>query len=491
MTFPDASPWLAYYQLKYRVVWSNASDAVGHAQALYTASLGADASAAGDSNGFACAGEYTPSTCGACASAGCGPVADYYSALLNDIIPDAVGFEEGLGSFQTGPWGRDRYYEQLAGGAANASAAAVAAAALNVTSLNGLTGLSSCLATPGAPSAAYGESQLSASWVVPADMTLYTVVGRQRVGGTGVRLYVSGTGRDITPWRTLLCASSPTYGTAESPSPGFLVGMSVCDFRDQPRQLLAGSVLTVASSYWASGAAPFPLDFPSAAAAAGGGEPSPFQVPWTGAVGLATLQFSLDAAPDGAFPWFTSNGMQPPGDAACAPAVTAAASGTPPYVWAPTAALLSASPLVYLNWTISSAGVTITVVVQTGHWFAIGLRSGGSTSLSLSSMAAADVIAAQNGGDGVMDVAEYWATSGAELVRKTGSGNGLSGCAVAAGAGWQALTLSRPLAAGGVQGASIVPGAMTDVVFALGAGLYVSGGRAGGAVTTGGATVTW
>jgi len=302
MSFPPDAPWLAHYGLRYSVTFSNASALVAAAQPLLSATLAADSAADAAASGLSCPAEYTPSTCGACAAAGCGPILDFYASYLNAAIPGATGYEEGVGSLQTGPWGRDAYYEFLA---ASAPAGTYPA---------GFSGLSQCVAGSSnadplsAPGLAFQRAALSAGWVVPADLVLYTAVGQQAVGGLGLKLFAAGPGFGASGWRQLLCHSLPSYGGANDSSPGFLNSMSACDFRSAPQALPAGTLLTLVSEYWADASA-FPLAYPSNLSA-----PSPFQMPWTGAKGHMHISYALASplSPAAAFPWLTSDGSQPP-----------------------------------------------------------------------------------------------------------------------------------------------------------------------------------
>jgi len=473
MAFPPGVPWEIRYALRYSLTFANSSAAVSSATPLISAVLSVDSAAAATSNGFGCATEYTPSTCGACATAACGPVSDYYAAYLSEKIPGAIGYEEGINSLQAGLWGRDRYYERYI------------APILGIPQLTGLSVCAAGLPEPALAELGFTVSQLSFSWVVPADILLHTAYGHQHVGGTGIRLYAQGAGFTAAfGARELICDSKPSYGGASDASPGFVLSMSVCDWRAAPLAVAAGTVLTLTSDYWADGAA-FPLNASA---------PSPMQMPWTGAMGYLLIQYALAAPlPEGApFPWLTANGMQPPAAAAsvattCAPPVVSSGSGVPGYAPSQHSLLFSVSPLVYMNWTFSGGAVSITLVAATSHWFALGIHDAGSPAAG---MASADIVVVQMAGMAV-DIAEYWATGNAIPTRKSGTayGNGLSACAYVAGSGWQLATFTRPLAAADAEGATVAAGASATVIFALGSGAALSSGHTG--MPHNQTTVTW
>ena len=479
MAFPANNPWLVNYSFTYSITFSNASALVAAATPLHSAVLSADSALDSSSNGLACATEYTPSTCGACTGASCGPTANFYASLINATNPGG-GFDEG--ATDVGVWSRDRYYEDV----------------INVAPSLGLgptlTGLSTCsqpLTSPityaagSDPLLPYGTSSISFSWVVPADWTLYTAWGHQHVGGVGMRLYAAGPGVAASlgvtgrTWRQLLCRSTPQYGGVGDASPGFVLGMSVCDFRAAPLLLPAGTVLTLSSDYWGD-VRPFLLPNSSL--------PSPFQMPWTGAMGFMFLRYAL-AQPvpvGGTLAWMTASGAGIPAAPVsplasfCSPSLGASAGAVPTFVNSSTSVLFSYSPLFWMSWARTGSSLTVTVTLGvSGVWFGIGLKAVGDASTDMSS---GDLVVAQLGTvSGTADVAEYWSSANGAPARKEGmgAGNGLSACGWAQGSGWQQMVFTRPLAAGDAYGNAVVGGANTTVLWAMGVGPSLASGHSG------------
>jgi len=285
------------------------------------------------------------------------------------------------------------------------------------------------------------------------------------------------------PWKVLLCRSAPVYAGSSDPSPGFILSMGVCDFRASPVMLRAGTVLTLVSDYWAD-SSPFLLP--------GTSTPSPFQMPWTGAMGYMFLRYAL-AQPlpaGGTLAWMTANGAGIPTPAAptpasvpsyCSPSLGSTTSGTvPPFVASATSVLFSSAPLFYMSWTRSGSSLAVTLTVASSTWFAIGIKASGTTSTDMS---AADLVVAQLGTvSGTADVAEYWAVANGTPSRKTalGVGNGLSACGWVQGSGWKQVSFTRPLAAGdATYGNSVVAGMNSTVVWAVGVGASLSSGHSG------------
>jgi hypothetical protein len=167
--------------------------------------------------------------------------------------------------------------------------------------------LSECESSPafGAPAV---STTLAYSWTVTTDVDVLFANGHVHVGGISMRVYAEGGSFGS---RTLICESVPTYAPAGDAQAGFIVNMSVCDWRDTPLRLSKGTKLTAVSEYWADSEAPFPMPAP------GGGVAAPHwaQMPWTGAMGYLFLDFSL--APGAPFSFFTVNGQQADVPLAC------------------------------------------------------------------------------------------------------------------------------------------------------------------------------
>ena len=239
-------------------------------------------------NGLRSAFEYQPSTCGLCKGKACGPYLDYYSSIVSATFgPDKQGYDEGSAPPQTYPFTRAEFIDSVA----EAGFAPP-----------GTSGLSSCILGSVGPADGKVMSVLAFSWVAPDDIDVHTANAHQHVGGLGVKLYVQGAG--VGPVRKLLCHSVPTYGELGAANEGFLVSISVCNFRAAPIRLPKGTVVTVESFYWADA-----MPFPVISADGGASRPSPFQLPLTGAMGYLKISYTVASPPPHGY--WTANGIQP------------------------------------------------------------------------------------------------------------------------------------------------------------------------------------
>jgi len=255
---PDGEPWELTYTYRYTITFTAYSEGT---RALMQSLFVVESASEPDSNGFDCDVEYMAPTCGACAGKSCGAVKDFYSSVISGVYgPGAEGYEGGSAPSETAPW----------------------------------SSLSECEVDKDREVVV---TKLSYSWTITTDIDVSHANGHLHMGGLSLRIYVSGGGSES---RMLLCESLPTYAPAGDPQAGFIVNMTLCDWRSAPVRLSAGTVLTVESTYWADSEAPFPMP---------GGEPHWAQMPWTGAMGYAFVNWAL--APGAKFAWFTTTGAQP------------------------------------------------------------------------------------------------------------------------------------------------------------------------------------
>jgi len=481
-----AGTWLRNYTFVYTLTWTNSSTLLNNVKPLMAATFAVDSAAYASANGFSCPAEYTPSTCGQCTNNSCGVTADLYGAVLQAILGNGVsGFEDSFNGAPNTPgiMAQDRYLE---------AAAEYWTQILppGMTLPNGLTGLSQCIAPMAAGPFATGiregsngfnrtassfavyntVSSLSFTWVVPADVDVHYVTAHQHVGGVGIKVYI--TGADFGSSRVLGCHSEPIYAPSGDQSAGFIVSMRVCDFRAQPVRLKKGVVVTVTSEYYADS---LPFMMPDGH---GSLTPSPFQMPYTGVMGFASIMYTF--APAARFGWFTANGIQPviPASVTCAPSqLVMQAAPLPPFASltgkkldviaaAKTAnTIMNGTAAYYLNWTISGDSIAMTITANTAYWFGLGIHSPGSSD---SGMVNADLVISQSGST---TLGEYYSAGYNQPQAKGSSspGNGLSACSSKTGVGWQQVSFTRPLlAAANSYGQSIQQGATQQIIFAMG-----------------------
>jgi hypothetical protein len=261
---PD-EPWEVQYSFQYTVTWTPYQPGT---RALIQSLFSVETAANADQNGFSCPAEYMTATCGACAGKGCGAIKDYYSSVISGIFGAGLeGYEGGSAPSQTSPW----------------------------------SSLSECESAD-----AWGQpavtNLLSYSWMVTTDIDAFYGNGHLHVGAISLR--ISASGPQWGEGETLLCESLPTYVPEGQPAAGFIVNMTVCDWRHAPLRITKGTKLRLTAQYWADSEAPFPMPTGD-----GGHTPHWAQMPWTGAMGYFFLQWAL--APGAQFAWFTVDGTQP------------------------------------------------------------------------------------------------------------------------------------------------------------------------------------
>ena len=283
---PDDEPWSAEYVFQYNITYRAWDDST---QPLFMKTFKVESSARSNLNGLLSTAEYQPATCGLCKGKSCGPYADYYSSIISATFgADKQGYDEGSAPPQTYPFTRAEFIDSKM--EMEAGSVQTFPSGLSRCELGSLGVLDNRV-----------MSVLSFSWVAPYDVDVHFAYAHQHVGGLGVKLYVQGAGFGSV--RNLLCHSVPTYGKLGASNEGFLISISVCDFRTAPIRLPKGTVVSVESFYWAD-AMPFPV-----VSADGASSPSPFQLPWTGAMGFLNIIYSVVSWPSTGL--WTANGMQP------------------------------------------------------------------------------------------------------------------------------------------------------------------------------------
>jgi len=276
---PDDEPWAASYIFEYNMTYRAWDEST---MRMVRHSFQVESSARARFNGLLSAFEYQVSTCGLCRTKSCGQYDDFYSAAISATYPGKEGYDEGTAPPQTYPFTRAEFIEA-------ASEAGMLPREAG--------GLSRCNLGNGGKV----MSVLAFSWVAPYDLDVLTANAHQHVGGLGVKLYVQGA--EFGAVRRLLCHSKPTYGSMGTAEAGFLISLSVCNFK-QPVRISKGTILSVESAYYAD-REPFPIFSADGSMS----EPSQFQLPWTGAMGYLGVGYTIASPPPHGY--WTANGMQP------------------------------------------------------------------------------------------------------------------------------------------------------------------------------------